>query len=179
MPELGPQQFDIPVDDQLFQTLNPDDPIIGIAVGALVPVTVPWNLERTELTKDVVFGPTRWTGAGPGPHDMYEERLGGKREKIGTVTWTVDTTCTQLVQTNGDQHRWLVTPCPILSRTFTPLSGAPQITEVMKNPQPCPGNWVPTPPAVTAALAHSLRQPKLPAAPGGPVKSPKAKPRKK
>jgi hypothetical protein len=100
MPDLGPQQFDIPVDDLLFTTMNPNDPVIGISVGATVPVTVPWNLERTELTKDVTFGDTRWTGAGPGPHDVFAAQLGGLLAKIGTVSWAVDTVCFQTVQSN-------------------------------------------------------------------------------
>lgn len=164
MPDLGPQQFDIPISDQLFPTLNPDDPAIGIAPSALVPVTIPWNLQRTELAKDqaVTFGTIRWSGAGTGPHDVFAEKLGGQREKIGTVSWSIDTVCYQTVQSNGGHHRWLITPCPILSRTFTPLSGAPETTEAARNPQPCPGNWVNTPPEVAAALAHAQRQPAVP-----------------
>ena len=159
MSQLGPQQFEIPISDQLFPTLNPSDPIIGIAPSALVPVTIPWNLQRTELAKDkeVAFGPIRWSGAGTGPHAVYAEKtIGGAREKIGTVSWSIDTVCYQSVQTSGANHRWLITPCPILSRTFTPLQGAPQTTEITKNPQPCPGNWVKTPLGVSAAVAHSL-----------------------
>src|SRR5258708_20686431 len=98
MANLGPQQFEIPVSDQLFQTMNPADPIIGIAPDVHVPVTIPWNANRTDLAKDkdnndkpVVFGKAKWAGAGPEPHDIYEEQIGGQRVKGGTVTWSVDT----------------------------------------------------------------------------------------
>ncbi len=165
MANLGPQQFEIPLSDQLFPTLNPNDPVAGIAPAALVPVTIPWNLQRTELAKDkdVAFGKTRWSGAGTGPYDVFVDKQLGNREKIGTVSWSIETVCYQKIQANGDHHRWMITPCPILYRTFTPLTGAPQITEVAKNPQVCPGSWVNTPPEVIAAVAHSERQPQLPA----------------
>jgi hypothetical protein len=163
MPTLGPQQFEVDLSDQLFRTYNPADPIIGISVTATVPVIIPWNLARSELEKDkdVIFGFTRWSGAGAGPHDVYVEKLGGLK-KIGTVTWSIDTTCYKTVQGTDNHHRWLITPCPILSRTFTPLSGAPQIVEVMKNPQACPGIWIDTPSQITALLANSLEQDPLP-----------------
>ncbi len=164
MPNLGPQQFEIPLSDQLYQTLNPADPIIGIAPTVMVPVLVPWNLQRTELTKDVSFGKARWSGCGTGPHDVFEERLqlGNTREKIGTVSWSVETVCYQTVQSNAGHRRWLITPCAILLRTYTPLSGTPQTVEALRNPQPCPGHWVNTPPEVTAALEHAKRQPDVP-----------------
>jgi hypothetical protein len=173
MSNLGPQQFDIPVSDQLFQTLNPNDPIIGISVSAWVPVTIPWNLQRTELVKDkeVTFGKVRWSEAGPGPHDLYEEKLGGRREKVGTVTWSVETVSYQTVQENGPHHRWLITPCPILMRTVVRTGAGSGSVEVMKNPQPCPGKWVNTPPEVSAALAHSARLPVVAVPPGLPAES--------
>ena len=149
MANLGPQQFEIPVSDQLFQTLNPDDPIIGIAPDAHVPVTIPWNANRTDLAKDndnndkkVDFGKTKWAGAGPGPHDIYEEQLGGQRVKVGTVTWSVDTEVYQDWLQQGNMKRLRVTPCAILTRT-TILHGKTETTEVAKNPQPCFGQWVP------------------------------------
>ncbi len=166
MSSLGPQQFEIPLSDRLFQTLNPADPIIGIAPTVMVPVLVPWNLQRTELApdKEVTFDQPRWSGCGPGPHDVYEERLqlGNTRVKTGTVTWSVETVCYQTVQTNAGHHRWLITPCAILLRTYKPLSGTPQIVEALRNPQPCPGRWVNTPPEVAAALEHAKRQPDIP-----------------
>jgi hypothetical protein len=145
----GPQQFDIPISDQLFPTNNPKDPIIGIAPSALVPVTVPWNAQRTELEKDkdgkikeVVFGKTKWSGAGTGPHDVFEEQIGGKRVKVGTISWSIETTVYQELQQRGNERRWRVTPCPILLRTYKPLDGPAETTEVAKNPQPCHGKWV-------------------------------------
>lgn len=163
MSNLGPQQFEIPISDQLYQTYNRNDPPEGIAPSVLVPVTIPWNLARTELSKDkaVTFGSARWSGAGTGPHDVFGEKikLGDTRVKIGTVSWSIETTCYQTIEVNGGHHRWLITPCPILFRTFTPLGGAPQTIEVARNPQACPGSWVNTPPEVTEALAHSRRQP--------------------
>jgi hypothetical protein len=147
---LGPQQFDIPISDQLFATNNPNDPIIGIASSALVPVTIPWNTKRTELEKDkdgkakeVVFGKIKWSGARTGPHAVYEEQIGGKRVKVGTISWSIETTVYQEFQQQGAQRRWRITPCPILFRTYKPLKGPAEVTEVAKNPQPCHGRWVP------------------------------------
>ena len=169
MSPLGPQQFDVDVSDQLYRTYNPDDPIIGIAVTATVPVIIPWNLGRTGLEQDkdgedkkVTFGEIRWSEAGPGPHDVFGEKIGGHLEKIATVEWSVKTTCYQTVQATAGHHRWLITPCPILLRTYSPLNGAPKTEEVMKNPQPCPGSWVTTPPQVTAILVNSQGLPPMP-----------------
>lgn len=149
MANTGPQSYEIPISDQLFQTLNPADPIIGIAPSALVPVTIPWNKERTALAKDkegedkeVVFGKIKWSGAKTGPHAVFEERLGGQRVKVGTISWAIETVVQQEWQQLGDKRRLRVTPCPILIRTFTPLQGSPDITEVAKNPQPAYGAWV-------------------------------------
>jgi hypothetical protein len=150
MANLGPQQFEIPISDQLFQTLNPADPIIGIAADAHVPVTIPWNKERTALAKgkgnqdkEVVFGKTKWIGAGPGPHDVFEEQLGGQRVKVGKVSWSIDTEVYQDWVQQGAVKRLRVTPCPILTRTYTSLQGASDDHVVAKNPQPCYGKWVP------------------------------------
>ena len=163
MPTLGPQQFEISISDQLYQTHNRNDPPEGIAPAAVVPVTIPWNLQRTELAKDkeVAFGKVRWSGAGTGPHDVFKEviKLGDSREKSGTIAWSVETVCYESVETKGTQHRWLITPCVILFRTFTPVSGAAQTIEVSKFPKPCPGSWVATPAEVNAAIELSAAQP--------------------
>jgi len=150
MTNTGPQSFEIPISDQLFQTLNPADPIIGIASSALVPVTIPWNKERTALAKDadgedkeVVFGKIKWSGAKTGPHPVFEEQLLGQRVKVGTISWAIETVVHQQWQQLGDKRRRRVTPCPILIRTFTPLQGSADATEVAKNPQPVFGKWVP------------------------------------
>lgn len=149
MANSGPQQFEIPISDQLFITLNPADPIIGIAPSALVPVTIPWNTERTALAqkdgqdKEVVFGKIKWSGAKTGPHDVFEEQLGGQRVKVGTVAWSIETEVFQDIQQLAGRRRLRVTPCPVLTRTFTPLQGAAESTMVARNPQPCHGQWVP------------------------------------
>ena len=145
----GPQQFEIPLSDQLFPTYNPADPVIGIAPSALVPVTIPWNAERTGLDKvdgkdkEVVFGKIKWSGAGTGPYDVYTEQIGGTRTKSGTVAWSIETEVSQELETVGARRRWRITPTPTLFRTFTPLQGAADVTNVASNPQVCYGNWVP------------------------------------
>jgi len=111
MTNTGPQSFEIPISDQLFQTLNPADPIIGIASSALVPVTIPWNKERTALAKDadgedkeVVFGKIKWSGAKTGPHPVFEEQLLGQRVKVGTISWAIETVVHQQWQQHPDLH---------------------------------------------------------------------------
>ena len=147
MSDYGPQAFEIQLSDS-FRTLSPTDPLVGIDVTAVVPVTIHWNLGRTELAprdelneKDITFGSTTWQGAGPGPHDVYEKKIDDRSEKIGCVTWSVTTDFYKVVQSSKDKFRWLVTPCPVLLRTFIPTGGSPQTTEVLKQPVPCPGNW--------------------------------------
>lgn len=145
----NPQHFEIPISDQLFQTRNPADPIIGIAPSAQVPVNIPWNQDRTDLVQikgksaKVSFGKVKWSGAGTGPHAVYEDRLDGKRVKIGTISWSIESVVYQEWLKQGNKRRLRITPCPILTRTFKPTGGAPESIEVSQNPQPCYGNWVP------------------------------------
>lgn len=166
--QLGPDVFEIQLSDS-FSTLNPNDPIVGIDLTAVVPVTVNWNLARTDLIstpeqKEVTFGEIRWEGAGAGPHDIFEEKLGGQREKVGTVTWSITLEYYKIVQTNGGLHRWLVTPCPILYRTEVRSGQGTKKTEILKQPVPCPGAWVKTPKEVATAATRSIPTPKRAAA---------------
>jgi hypothetical protein len=63
--------------------------------------------------------------------------------KVGTVAWSIATEVFQEIQQQGAMRRLRITPCPVLTRTYTPLHGTPDVTEVAKNPQPCHGQWVP------------------------------------
>lgn len=163
MSQYGPQAFEIQLSDT-YRTFNPADPLVGIEVTAVVPITIQWNLGRTELIprvdlgeKDVTFAPTRWHGAGAGPHDVYAIKVGDRTEKIGTIVWSVTCDFYKEVQSNGGRFRWLITPNPILLRTFTPIGGSPQITEILKQPVPCPGNWLALPKEVQQSVAESLQ----------------------
>lgn len=138
----GPQQFDLTVSEPSFQTNNPHDPVVGLDILAVVTVTIRWNDAGTALdpagvdTKDpdqngVVYDVV-WASPGPGPFDLFEERLGGGQQKIGTVVWSVTTKT--LVAKKHDpatgKTRLGVFPMVQLVRTIARTDAAPQVDVV-------------------------------------------------
>ncbi len=144
--QYGPQQFELQLIDS-FPAYNPADPSDDIGVTVAIPVTLHWNLDRTELDKekDVQFSPARWTGVGSGPHVVYEEKLAGRIEKVGTVEWKVITEVLRRVETNtpGKKYRHVITPLVRLMRTFTPSNGgSPKVEEARTAASTVRGGWL-------------------------------------
>jgi hypothetical protein len=146
---FGPQQFELPLSDS-YPANNPADESDDLRVEVIVPVTLFWNLERTQLDekKDVQFGAPRWLGVGSGPLPVFQQKLAGTVEKVGTVQWTVITEVLRRVETNsaGKKYRHLITPLVRLIRTFTPSNGgSPSIEEVRQNSSTVRGDWISLP----------------------------------
>lgn len=147
--QYGPQQFELSLGDT-YPANNPADPNDDISVSVVVPVTLHWNLERTALDKekDVQFSTPRWSGAGAGPHVVFEEKMGGRVEKVGTVEWKLASDVLRRVETNtpGKKYRLMITPVVRLMRTFTPSNGgSPRFEEVRINSSTVRGGWIPMP----------------------------------
>ena len=142
---LGPQQFELVIQDS-FPARNPADDATDIAVTATVPVTLFWNLDRTALDekKDVQFGTPRWTGAGPGPHAVFEAGVTNAARRTGTLEWRLVTEVLRTIETNanGAKVRPVVTPLLRLLRAHTPANGGtPQIEEVATASSTAKGAW--------------------------------------
>lgn len=149
--EYGPQQFELPLSDS-FPANNPADTSDDLTVAVKLPVTLFWNLERTELEekKDVQFSAPRWLESGQGPHAVFEEKLGGRLEKIGTLQWQVTTDVLRKVETHagGKKYRHVIMPVARLIRTFTPANGgSPRIEEARMYSSTARGNWLSFPQA--------------------------------
>ncbi len=149
MPDLGPHQFDIPVSDS-YPANNPADPSDDLKVSVEVPVTIHWNLGRTALepkkNPDVEFEEARWTLAGPGPHNVYEEKLGGSVVRTGVLKWKLATSVLRRVEKSpdGKKYRLVITPVVRLMSEFSPANGGSNIiTERYKNSATSRGAWVP------------------------------------
>lgn len=146
---LGPQQFDLVIQDT-FATRNPADEVAEISPTATVPVTLFWNLDRTELDerKDVQFATVRWTGAGPGPHPVFAEGPTSAARRTGTVEWRLATEVQRRVEANaaGTKVRLIVTPLLRLLRTVTPADGGtPWTEEAGTASSTVRGNWTALP----------------------------------
>lgn len=148
MPPFGPQQFDLSV-FETYQTKDPAAPIVGTDIEGTVGVTINWNLNRTELTKQgVVFSAPLWLGPGNGPLSVYGDVLGGGLCPTGTVAWSVMTHTLKVVEldTPNKQFRWAITPVIQLIRTFTSKTGGPPDTEVADTASDTVrGGWMPQP----------------------------------
>ena len=147
--DLGAQQFELPLSDS-YPANNPADPSDDLAVNVSVPVTLFWNLDRTELDqkKDVAFSDPRWLGSGQGPHPIFEEKIGGTVQKVGTVEWKIITEVLRRVETNtpGKKYRHTITPVARLIRTFVPVNGgSPRIEEARQYSSTVRGNWIALP----------------------------------
>lgn len=145
----GPQQFELPLVDT-YPAYNPADTSDDISVSVAVPVTLYWNLKRTELDKDkdVQFSSPRWTQAGAGPHVVFEKTLAGRVEKVGTVEWKLTTEVLRRVETNtpGKKYRHAITPLVRLMRTFIPSNGgSPKVEEARIASSTVRGGWIPMP----------------------------------
>ena len=100
-------------------------------------VTINWDYNRTTLTPaGIQFSGQVWLGAGAGPVDAFDFNPAGGPVKIGTIKWSGTTLFQSAVQDDptGPNYREVYTPMLRLYRTFTPLSGPPQITEVPQDP---------------------------------------------
>lgn len=142
---LGPQQFDLVIHDA-FPARNPADDAPEIAVTATVPVTLFWNLDRTSLDerKDVQFSSPRWTGAGPGPHPVFDDGVNNVARRTGTLEWRLVTEVLRSVEAspNGSKVRPVVTPLLRLLRAHTPANGGtPRIEEVATASSTAKGAW--------------------------------------
>ena len=148
MPDLGPQQFDLSVSDS-YPANNPADSDDDLKVNVEVPVTIHWNLARTALepkkNPDVEFEEARWSLAGPGPHQAYEEKPGGTVAKTGVLKWKLATSVLRRVEKSpdGKKYRLVFAPVVRLVSQFSPANGgSDQIEERAKNSAVSRGAWV-------------------------------------
>jgi hypothetical protein len=147
---LGPLSFTLDLSDR-YDTLDPQAPLEGLTVAVGVPIGVPWNLERTDLTNaPVTSSPALWTQAGAGPHDVFADQLGvSGRKKIGTIEWSLTTKVERWVQREGARFRQVVTVTPVLLLTRRTIgTSVPEIEVRETRPTPCYGAWQPLPPAL-------------------------------
>lgn len=148
MPDLGPHQFDLIVSDT-YPANNPADSSDDLKVNVEVPVTIHWNLGRTALepkkNPDVEFEEARWSLAGPGPHSVYEEKLGGPVAKTGVLKWKLATSVLRRVEKSpdGKKYRLVIAPVVRLVSQFSPANGgSDRIEERAKNSAVSRGAWV-------------------------------------
>ncbi|MFT3783841.1 MAG: hypothetical protein QM790_17665 [Nibricoccus sp.] len=140
---LGPLSFSLDFVDT-FDTCDPQAPLEGVEVNLEVPVTINWNLHRTDLNDPAVsFGCGIWTKAGPGPHDLFADQVGlPNRKKVGTIEWSLTTKSERWVQKDAGRFRQVVTVTPLLLLTTRLLAtNTPQIGIRQSRPTPCYGAW--------------------------------------
>ena len=91
------------------------------------------------------FEEARWSLAGPGPHPVYEEKLGGTVAKTGVLKWKLATSVLRRVEKNpdGKKYRLVIAPVVRLVSQFSPANGgSDRIEERYKNSAVSRGAWV-------------------------------------